>query len=258
VAISVPHYLVIRDLFRYGMLPQGGALLEIGEANWYGDIRPLAMIDDINRLVADPVRRDALVARLREIVEIERPTFSFDVVKVYYELFFSPSEIQAIDFDGTPLARPLDLNYPIDLGRQFETVINHGTAEHVFNIGQVFRTIHEHTAPGGLMFHESPFTGWIDHGFYDLQPTLYFDLAEFNGYALQGMLIANLVSKAVIQVRGRESLYELIRERKIPENSVLLTILRKSPDERPFQTPVQGYYRESLPEAGMAAWRDLR
>jgi hypothetical protein len=258
VAVSVPHYLVIRDLYRYGMLPQGGALLEIGEANWYGDIKPLSMIDDIQRFVTDPVRRDALIARLREIVATEPPTFGFDIVKVYYELYFSPSEIQAIDFDGTPLARPLDLNYPIDLGRQFDTVINHGTAEHVFNIAQVFRTIHEHTVPGGLMLHESPFTGWIDHGFYSMQPTLFFDLAEFNGYALQGLLIANLVDQSAIQVRGREHLYELIREREIPENSVLLTILRKNPEESPFKVPFQGYYRESLPESGMEAWRNLR
>ena len=59
MAVSVPHYLVVRDLYRYGMLPQGGSLLEIGEANWYGDIMPLSMIDDIQRFVTDPVRRDA-------------------------------------------------------------------------------------------------------------------------------------------------------------------------------------------------------
>ena len=84
MAISVPHYLVIRDLYRYGMLPQGGALLEIGEANWYGDIKPLSMIDDITRFVTDPVRRDALIARLRKIVETQPETYRFDVVKVYY------------------------------------------------------------------------------------------------------------------------------------------------------------------------------
>ena len=258
MAVSVPHYLVIRDLYRYGLLPQGGTLLEIGEANWYGDIKPLSMIDDITRFVTDPVRRDALITRLKEIVKAEPATFRFDVVKVFYELYFSPSEIQAIDFDGTPLAQPLDLNYPIDLGRQFDTVINHGTAEHVFNIAQVFRTIHEHTVPGGLMLHESPFTGWIDHGFYGMQPTLFFDLAEFNGYALQGLLITNLVDQSAIQVRGREHLYELIRERKIPENTLLFAIMRKSPEESAFKVPFQGYYRESLPAAGMAAWRDLR
>ena len=91
-----------------------------------------------------------------------------------------------------------------------------------------------------------------------MQPTLFFDLAEFNGYALQGLLIANLVDQSAIQVRGREHLYELIRERQIPENSVLLTILRKNPEESPFRVPFQGYYRESLPEAGMEAWRNLR
>jgi hypothetical protein len=38
MAISATHYQLLRRL--QPMLPQGGSLLEIGEANWYGDIAP--------------------------------------------------------------------------------------------------------------------------------------------------------------------------------------------------------------------------
>jgi hypothetical protein len=258
MAISLTHYRITRDLFTFGVLPAGGAILEVGEANWYGDVDPLFMIEDIKRFVPDPVRRAALVKRLTDVVEAEPEFHLFAIAKIFYELYYAPSEVQAIDFNGTPTAQPLDLNGPITLNRRFNVVINHGTAEHVFNIAQVFKTIHEYTLPGGLMIHESPFTGWIDHGFFTLQPTLFYDLAEFNQYVLHAMVIANLVDQSVQQVDSREDLYDLAKAKKIPDNAMLFTILRKGDVEWPFRIPLQGYYRRALPESGMSAWNDLR
>ncbi len=148
---------------------------------------------------------------------------------------------------GTELARQLDLNLPISLGRQFDLVVNHGTAEHIFHIAQVFQTMHDHTLPGGLMLHESPFTGWIDHGFYGLQPTLYYDLADTNGYGLLGMFVQDLSRGTLVQIRDREAVYKAAEAKEFPENSMLLVVLSKDKQERPFRTPIQGIYRGSFP-----------
>ena len=137
-------------------------------------------------------------------------------------------------------------------------MINHGTAEHIFNIAQVFRTIHEHTRTGGLMLHESPFTGWVDHGFYNLQPTLFFDLAQHNRYAIRRMYVEDNVGGVIRRIAAREELYELAKQKQLPANSLLFTVLAKPEDERPFEVPLQGYYRKALPQSGMEAWRDLR
>jgi hypothetical protein len=258
MAITTIQYYIVRDLFERGFVPQNGALLEIGEANWYDDINPMAMAEDVKRFVTEPVRRDALVQRITELANDKHDERLFHIAKVYYELFFAPSEIQAIDFDGTPSAKRLDLNMPVALDRRFDVVINHGTAEHIFNIAQVFRTIHDYTGPGGMMIHESPLTGWIDHGFYTLQPTLFFDLAEANQYSILGIYITHINDKSIVQLRDREALYGLIKAKQIPDNATLFTVLRKHSEHRPFRIPQQGYYRESLPESGMAAWRELR
>ena len=119
-------------------------------------------------------------------------------------------------------------------------------------------TMHEYTVPGGMMIHESPFTGWIEHGFYNLQPTLFFDLCEFNRYGMYGMFVQDLTTRTVLQIQTREDVYELAKEKKLPENSMLLTILKKHEEDRPFQIPIQGYYRKSLASAGNEAWRNLR
>ncbi len=258
MAISTTQYYITRDLFQRGLLPTNGALLEVGEANWYGDINPMALADDVKRFVADPVRRDALVQRITELVGLEDRKWVFAIAKIYYELFFTPFEMQAIDFEGTAIAKRLDLNLPVVLDRRFDVVINHGTAEHIFNIAQVFRTIHDYTVPGGMMMHESPFTGWIDHGFYTLQPTLFFDLAEANGYSMLGIFITQINDRSIVQLRDRETLYGLMRGKQIPDNAMLFVVMRKHAEDRAFQIPIQGYYRKSLPESGMAAWRELR
>jgi hypothetical protein len=182
----------------------------------------------------------------------------FDKAKLAYELFFAPCEMQAIDLHGSPAAQMLDLNEPLHLARQFEVIYNHGTAEHVFNIAQVFRTMHDWTAPGGLMIHGAPFHGWIDHGFYNLQPTLFFDLAEFNGYDILGMFVTDLGKRSVLGLAGRNDVFEFARAGKIPTNATLFVVFRAARQKRPFRYPMQGYYRGALPEGGAAAWRDMR
>lgn len=258
MAISMVHYLLVRDYFRYGGIKPGGALLEIGEANWYGDVSKQSLVDDIHQFVTDPARRQTLLARLNEVEKLDHNAMSFEIPKIFYEIFYAPCEHQAIDFHGTEIAQKLDLNVPIRLSRKFDIIINHGTAEHVFNIGQVYRTIHEWTVPGGLMIHEGPFFGWVDHGFYTMQPTLFFDLADFNQYVIHGLFITEIASQMMLNVHSREEIYELAKNKKIPDNSQLFVVMRKSAHEQPFRVPVQGYYRGSLSDKGVAAWRDLR
>jgi hypothetical protein len=257
MAIASTQYYLIRDLHQRGLTPQGGALLEIGEANWYGDLEPLAMIADIERFVGEPARRQALVDRLTAAVNQGGETARFDVAKVFYELFFAPANMQAIDFHGTPSAHRMDLNYPITLDRRFDVVFNQGTAEHIFDIARVFVTIHDWTLPGGLMIHESPLTGWIDHGFYTLQPTLFIDTAETNEYQILGMFVEDFASKTVVQMQSRDSVVDLAESKSLPDNAMLFTVLRKVHD-RPFEVPIQGYYRSALSDRQVKAWKELR
>ena len=258
MAITIVHYCVIRDLFEKGMLPKECAILEIGEANVYGELHPQVFADDIKKYVADPQRREALQQWLDKLVANKNANFLFDLAKLFYALYFAATDVLSIDLHGTGLSQKLDLNLPVTLNRKFDLAINHGTAEHIFNIAQVFRTMHDYTLPGGMMIHEDPFTGWIEHGFYNLQPTLFFDLAEFNQYEIVAMFIEDYTARSALTVTSRQDVYELARDGKIPANSSLFVVFRKSLYDRPFQVPIQGYYRQALPEGGMEAWNNLR
>ena len=245
MAISALHYCIIRDLHLRGLVPQGGAILELGEANWYGDADPKGLVDEIRKHVPDPRRRDDLLRRLDEAIAKDVETCRCEVAKIFYDMYYAPSEVQAIDFHGSPSAHKLDLNAPVTLDRRFDVVMNHGTAEHIFDVAQVFITMHDYTVPGGMMIHEGPFTGWIDHGFYSFQPTLFYDLAAANQYEVLGVFVEDLAAAKILRLHSRESVYEIERANKLPDNTMLLVVLIKGHEERPFQFPVQGRAQQS-------------
>lgn len=80
-----------------------------------------------------------------------------------------------------------DLNrdsVPRDHLGSFDVVINCGTSEHVIGQYNCFKVIHDAVKTGGVMYHELPFTGYLDHGYFNYQPRLFFDLAKVNGYEI--------------------------------------------------------------------------
>ena len=259
MAITATHYRLFKSL----TLPQGGSLLEIGEANWYGDLDPHelvnlawenAHVDEVPEETPDVVMQAASAAEGGDL---------FAIAKAFYAATFAPSLRVAIDYNGTPDALRLDLNELKADGAafvplpEFDVVINHGTAEHIFNIANVFRTMHDACADGGLMVHDAPFTGWIDHGFYCLQPTLFYDLAAANNYEVVKVAIHTIEGQQIIPLEGRDHVGKLAAAGAIPNNSMLFVALRKYGDA-PFKIPTQGYYAGKLSEAGNNAWETLR
>lgn len=237
MAISATHYRLMRRL--QPLLPRGGSLLEIGEANWYGDVEPdFPWPSDVEpEYPVSVLSGDKL----------------FAIAKAFYADLFAPSRILSVDANGSENALRLDLNKPLPPLGLFDVVINHGTAEHVFNIAQVFASMHTACKVGGLMVHESPFTGWIEHGFYCLQPTLFYDLAASNGYEIVLVAVEEIRSQTIIEIASRDD----FAGQTFPDNSMLFVALRKQSAE-PFKLPWQGYYAQTLSEAGAKAWEEMR
>ena len=82
----------------------------------------------------------------------------------------------------------LDLNKPIKPPEmQYDIITNFGTIEHVFNIGQAFDNIDKLIANNGLILHALPAMGDINHGFWNIHPTVYYDVARENGYEIMDL-----------------------------------------------------------------------
>jgi hypothetical protein len=79
----------------------------------------------------------------------------------------------------------VDLNkgrVPFWYRNAFDLAINTGTPEHIANQGNAFAAIHQLIRVGGMMYHQLPNAGLIDHGFFSYQPKFFRRLAEINNY----------------------------------------------------------------------------
>lgn len=244
MAISLTHYQLLAMLKADGLLPQNCDILEIGEANLYGDFNP--------RVLGEKLPIESL-AELENAIEASD---TFALARILYRVLFAPKSVTAIDTGG-PTALQLDLNNPIKLATRFDVTINHGTAEHVFNIGTAFRSMHDNTKADGLIISESPFTGWVDHGFYCLQPTLYWDMAAANGYEMVLFAWEHLASKTFAIVERREQVLEAKRRGQLADGLMLFIVMRKVHDA-PFRVPMQGVYSGAVSEEATKAWREQR
>ena len=72
---------------------------------------------------------------------------------------------------------------------QYDFVLDVGTLEHCFNIGQAALNVAGLLKEGGIIYHTNPHSGWGNHGFYSIHPTFYYDFYESNGFKVLGCLL---------------------------------------------------------------------
>lgn len=104
--------------------------------------------------------------------------------------FFEVKKLDCVDIAKTEGSeRVVDLNYPNDLGK-YDVIIDPGTLEHCFNIGQAFMNCANAVKTGGIIFHLSP-VNMMNHGFYNLCPTVFYDFYTQNGWTVEVMEMLN-------------------------------------------------------------------
>lgn len=83
-----------------------------------------------------------------------------------------------------------DLNEPLgeQHKRSYQTVIDSGTLEHVFNFPTAIRNCMELLEPGGHFLGITPCNNFFGHGFYQFSPELYYRVfSKENGFEVQKM-----------------------------------------------------------------------
>jgi hypothetical protein len=160
----------------------------------------------------------------------------------------------AVDFGGHRDSIPLDLNrdeVPDELRGSFQLAINAGTTEHVANQDNAFRVIHDLVCRGGIMMHEVPAQGMMNHGLINYNPKFFWHLCRENGYEVLSMIVTGWTATPVpenvldsnrvyghpakIADDGVYFINSKIAE-SVPDFMIRAT-LRKL-DDRPFVTPL--------------------
>jgi len=93
--------------------------------------------------------------------------------------------VESIDvYDAESPTHVLDLNRPVPaaLHGRYDLVYDGGTLEHCFSTSEALSNAVRLVKPGGRVIHHVPLNNWIDHGFYQFSPTLFFDFYQSNGF----------------------------------------------------------------------------
>ncbi len=80
------------------------------------------------------------------------------------------------EFEGATVIHDLNEELPAALTGAYDTVIDFGTTEHVFNISEAMRSAYRLCAPRGVVLHSLPANNWCGHGMYQISPELFFSL----------------------------------------------------------------------------------
>ncbi len=257
MAIGYAHIMALLELKKVFTFPAQASMLELGEQNWFGDVNPADIGGLIDKFTPGD-ERELLKAELARLVPPQDAEALFKLARLFYRVVLGVSHYEAIDLHGSPAAMKQDLNEPVTLAQRYDIVTNFGTAEHVFNIAQVFRTMHEAVKPGGLLLHALPNQGAYDHGFYNFHPTFVFDLAQANDYMLKMLFYVESEAKPprFTRISSREDYVRLaLAGRLAPQSGMLAFMVKKQ--EAPFAVPRQGYYDESLSPELRQAWQRM-
>jgi hypothetical protein len=86
-----------------------------------------------------------------------------------------------------------DMNKPLgDLASAYDTVIDAGSLEHVYNAPQALLNVSELCRDGGQILHILPANNFCGHGFWQFSPELFFSLyCEANGYSETRVFLAS-------------------------------------------------------------------
>jgi hypothetical protein len=99
---------------------------------------------------------------------------------------FGSSMVDSIDvsnFEGASIIHDMNIEIPSELKGKYDTVIDGGTIEHVYNIPQALDNASYLCKPGGQILHMLPANNQCGHGFWQMSPELFFSLyTDTNGY----------------------------------------------------------------------------
>jgi len=95
------------------------------------------------------------------------------------------TEVLALDcspYEGADIVHDLNCPAPEALHDRFDLIVDGGTTEHVFDVRQALTNIARMLKIGGRVIHISPANNWVNHGFYQFSPTLFYDYYGGNGF----------------------------------------------------------------------------
>ena len=110
--------------------------------------------------------------------------------------YFGATKVDSVDNSDYEQATHIhDMNEPVPEAMRggYDTVLDVGCLEHIFNAPQAFKNCSMLCMPGGQIIHILPANNFCGHGFWQFSPELFFSLySDANGYRDTEVFLASL------------------------------------------------------------------
>ena len=139
----------------------------------------------------------------------------------------------------------IDLNELIDseFHGKYDMVFDLGTSEHCFNVRECLSNVIKLLKIGGRVVHSVPLSGWINHGFYQFSPTLFFDFYGENGFVeLKAKIIVHEPSMLGARYFDYNPSVFFPMDFKSRRTTLFFTA-KKNVNVEKILNPTQGYYK---------------
>ena len=94
----------------------------------------------------------------------------------YLLKYFGATSVDSIDindYEDSNIIYDLNYNVPKELENKYDTIIDSGSLEHIFNIKVAMKNFSVMCKEKGLILHISPSNNFCGHGFYQFSPELF-------------------------------------------------------------------------------------
>ena len=162
------------ELYDLGYLKNAKSIIEIGSQEIQMHKEDLKQLFDNAGLKSDLIDKYPNMNNW--------PLRPFCSAKYFYESL-GINEYQSIDINGDHGAIAHDLNKPFDdksKFNKFDIVTDQGSCEHVFNIAECYRTMHNLAKPGGYIIIAQAV--WKGNGYFKFDDSFFEGIAAANNY----------------------------------------------------------------------------
>ena len=163
-----------------GHLSPGSSICDIGATQLFGPAAEEAVRSCLTFYAGrHPVAKSPDAVPPHKIDEIARGGFLGDL------LLLCGFRYVALDIFHATNTILFDLNVHEpgpELEGKFDLVMNLGTTEHVFNQFRAFQSLHALTKVGGVLYHDLPMAGYLNHALFRYDPLFFRTLIASNSY----------------------------------------------------------------------------
>ncbi len=151
---------------------------------------------------------------------------------------FNATEVDSIDnsdYEGASVIYDDYNPVPNGLKGQYDTVIDFGCSEHIFNVAQGFQNTIDVCTVDGTILHILPTDGFCGHGFYQFSAEFFFSLySKENGFEETEIFISDLYDSSKwyavtkpnqgerINIRTQNETYIIVRTKKAKHKSIFI------------------------------------